>query len=101
MAERIVAHLSDALVDLGHQVTLFSSADAQTRAELVPMRDQAFRLDPSPLKSDCAVHLTMLHEMRRRARARAGFGRPGPVSSSGNGGIPRVRLVSGVEVPTR
>jgi glycosyltransferase involved in cell wall biosynthesis len=65
--ERIVAHLSDALVDLGHEVTLFSSADSQTHAELVPMRDQAFRLDPSPLKSDCAAHLTMLHEVRRRA----------------------------------
>ena len=25
--ERVVAHLTDALVDLGHDVTLFSSAD--------------------------------------------------------------------------
>ncbi|WP_225771532.1 glycosyltransferase family 4 protein [Inquilinus sp. Marseille-Q2685] len=65
--ERIVAHLSDALVDLGHDVTLFSSADAHSRATLVPMRDQAFRLDPSPLKSDYAAHLSMLHEVRRRA----------------------------------
>jgi hypothetical protein len=29
--ERIVAYLSDALVDLGHDVTLFASADARTR----------------------------------------------------------------------
>lgn len=65
--ERIVAHLSDALVDLGHDVTLFSSADAHSRATLVPMRDQAFRLDPSPLKSDYAAHLSMLHEVRQRA----------------------------------
>ena len=65
--ERIVAHLSDALVDLGHDVTLFSSADAHTRATLVPVRDQAFRLDPSPLKSDYAAHLSMLHELRQRA----------------------------------
>ncbi|MFE0757481.1 glycosyltransferase family 4 protein [Inquilinus sp. NPDC058860] len=65
--ERIVAHLSDALADLGHDVTLFSSADAHTRATLVPVRDQAFRLDPSPLKSDYAAHLSMLHEVRRRA----------------------------------
>ncbi|WP_395679283.1 glycosyltransferase family 4 protein [Inquilinus sp.] len=65
--ERIVAHLSDALVALGHDVTLFSSADAQTRARLVPVRDQAIRLDPSPLKSDYAAHLSMLHEVRRRA----------------------------------
>ena len=29
--ERIVAHLTDALVELGHDVTLFASADARTR----------------------------------------------------------------------
>jgi hypothetical protein len=65
--ERIVAHLTDALVDLGHDVTLFAAADARTRATLVPVRDQAIRLDPAPLKSDLAAHLSMLHEVRRRA----------------------------------
>ncbi|TWT10816.1 glycosyltransferase family 4 protein [Reyranella sp. CPCC 100927] len=63
--ERTVAHLADALVDLGHDVTLFASAEARTKAELVAMRDQAIRLDPSPLKSDLAAHLTLLHEVRR------------------------------------
>jgi glycosyltransferase involved in cell wall biosynthesis len=65
--ERIVAYLSDALVDLGHDVTLFASADARTKARLSPARDQAIRLDPNPLCSDAAAHLTMLHEVRRRA----------------------------------
>jgi len=65
--ERIVAYLSDALSDLGHDVTLFASAEAETRATLVPVRDQAIRLDPEPLKSDLAAHLAMLHEVRRRA----------------------------------
>ncbi|HEY5106604.1 MAG TPA: glycosyltransferase family 4 protein [Caulobacteraceae bacterium] len=65
--ERVVAHLCDALVDLGHEVTLFSSADAQTRANLVPVRDQAIRLDPAPLKSDLAAHLSMLSEVRRQS----------------------------------
>jgi glycosyltransferase involved in cell wall biosynthesis len=64
--ERIVAHLTDALVDLGHEVTLFSSADARTRAKLVAVRDQAIRLDPHPLKSDLAAHLSMLHELHGR-----------------------------------
>ena len=64
--ERVVAHLSDALVDLGHDVTLFSSADARTKARLIPVRDQAIRLDPAPLKSDLAAHLTMLNEVRKR-----------------------------------
>ena len=65
--ERVVAHLCDALVDLGHEVTLFASAEAETRAKLVPVRDQAIRLDPALLKSDLAAHMTMLHEVRRRA----------------------------------
>jgi glycosyltransferase involved in cell wall biosynthesis len=65
--ERVVAHLTDALVELGHEVTLFASGDAQTKARLVPVRDQAIRLDPAPLKSDLAAHLTQLAEVRRRA----------------------------------
>jgi glycosyltransferase involved in cell wall biosynthesis len=65
--ERVVAHLCDALVELGHEVTLFASADADTRAELAPVRDQAIRLDPAPFKSDLASHMAMLHEVRRRA----------------------------------
>jgi glycosyltransferase involved in cell wall biosynthesis len=65
--ERIVAYLCDALVELGHDVTLFSSAEASTSARLVPVRDQAIRLDQAPLKSDVAAHLTMLYEVRRRA----------------------------------
>ena len=65
--ERVVAHLTDALVELGHDVTLFASAEAQTNAKLVVVRDQAIRLDPAPLKSDLAAHLAMLLEVRDRA----------------------------------
>jgi len=65
--ERVVAHLTNALVDLGCEVTLFASAEAETRARLIPCRDQAIRLDPAPLKSDLAAHLSMLAEVRRRA----------------------------------
>ena len=64
--ERIVAHLTDALVDLGHEVTLFASAEARTQAELVASRDQAIRLDPCHLKSDLAAHMAMLHDVYRR-----------------------------------
>ena len=65
--ERVVAHLTDALADLGHQVTLFASAEAQTKAQLVKVRDQAIRLDPVQLKSDLAAHMSMLWDVRRRA----------------------------------
>ena len=64
--ERIVSFLTEALVELGHQVTLFSSADAKTRAELVAVRDQAIRLDPARLKSDLAAHLSMMREVHKR-----------------------------------
>lgn len=65
--ERVVAHLCDALVELGHEVTLFATADAHTKAHLVPVRDQAMRLDTAPLKSDLAAHLMMLQEVKRRS----------------------------------
>jgi glycosyltransferase involved in cell wall biosynthesis len=65
--ERVVAYLTDALVELGHEVTLFASGESKTLATLCPGRDQAIRLDPHPLKSDLAAHLTMLSEVRRRA----------------------------------
>lgn len=65
--ERVVAHLTDALVALGHDVTLFSSADARTTARLAPVRDQAIRLDPAPLKSDLAAHLAQLAQVRSQA----------------------------------
>src|ERR1700730_634892 len=65
--ERVVAYLCDALVELGHDVTLFAPADARTKARLVAVRDQAIRLDTAALTSDLAAHLTMLHEVKRRA----------------------------------
>ena len=65
--ERVVAYVTDALVELGHEVTLFASGEAETKATLVAGRDQAIRLDPAPLKSDVAAHLAMLWEVRRRA----------------------------------
>ena len=66
--ERIVSYLTEALVDLGHEVTLFASGDSQTSAKLVAGRECALRLDPRPLKSEIAAHLSMLAEVRRRAR---------------------------------
>jgi len=65
--ERIVAYLTDALVELGHDVTLFASAEARTKATLIPMRDKAIRLDDAPRKSDLAAHLVMMDQVRRYA----------------------------------
>jgi glycosyltransferase involved in cell wall biosynthesis len=65
--ERVVAYLADALVDLGHEVTLFASGDSHTRAALRAGRERALRLDDAPCKSDIAAHLAMLHELMQRA----------------------------------
>ena len=65
--ERIVFFLTEELVRRGHDVTLFASAESETSARLVPMRDCALRADPSGLVSPIAAHLSMLEEVRRRA----------------------------------
>jgi len=65
--ERIVSYLTEALVELGHEVTLFASGDSETSARLVPGRDQAIRLDPRSKKSEIAAHLAMLADVRERA----------------------------------
>jgi glycosyltransferase involved in cell wall biosynthesis len=43
--ERVVANLTDQLLELGHEVTLFSSGDSQSRAEVVPVSPRALRLE--------------------------------------------------------
>lgn len=67
--ERVVAHLADALVDQGHDVTLFAAGEAQTKAKLVAVRARPLRLDCGHLNSDLASHLSMMHEVRLRADA--------------------------------
>ena len=65
--ERIISYITEELVARGHDVTLFGTGEAETRAELVVVRDKALRLDPAPLTSPIAAHLAMLDEVRRRA----------------------------------
>ena len=43
--ERVVSYLSEALVELGHDVTLFASGDSVTRGALVPVTERSLRLD--------------------------------------------------------
>jgi glycosyltransferase involved in cell wall biosynthesis len=65
--ERVVSYLTEGLVERGHSVTLFASGDSETSGDLVGCRAQALRLDPLPLKSPVAAHLSMLHGIRQRA----------------------------------
>jgi glycosyltransferase involved in cell wall biosynthesis len=45
--ERVVHYLTDTLVEMGHEVTLFASGDSRTKARLVPVVDRALRLHPA------------------------------------------------------
>jgi glycosyltransferase involved in cell wall biosynthesis len=64
--ERIVSYLTEELVALGHDVTLFASGDSITSAELVPCCPRALRLDPTV--RDTIPHLMlMIDKVRERA----------------------------------
>lgn len=64
--ERVVSYLSDALVDLGHDVTLFASGDSHTRATLEVAWPHPLRLDPST-RDVVAPHMLLLEKVRRVA----------------------------------
>ncbi|GHA96881.1 glycosyltransferase family 4 protein [Modicisalibacter luteus] len=53
--ERVVSYLTEELVALGHDVTLFASGDSQTSATLVPLRERSLRTDSSVI--DRVSHL--------------------------------------------
>jgi len=65
--ERVVAYLTDALVELGHEVTLFASGDSATKATLAPIWPRALRLDPSVHDFFAPIFME-LETVARRAR---------------------------------
>ncbi|MBN3855455.1 MULTISPECIES: glycosyltransferase family 4 protein [unclassified Paraburkholderia] len=64
--ERVVSYLTEALVEQGHDVTLFASGDSITSAKLEAFWPQALRLDPT-IRDVMAPHMLLLEEVRRRA----------------------------------
>jgi len=64
--ERIVAYLTDALVAMGHEVTLFASGDSVTTARLEAGCPQALRLDPT-VRDHVAPLIAMLEAVAQRA----------------------------------
>src|SRR3979411_3447186 len=63
--ERVVSWLTEELVELGHDVTLFASGDSQTTAKLEPMWPRALRLDGS-IRDPIALHMLVLERVRPR-----------------------------------
>jgi glycosyltransferase involved in cell wall biosynthesis len=65
--ERVVANLTEALVEAGHDVTLFASGDSETSARLVPCCEKALRLNNHAVTDRLAHHFVMLEEVLERA----------------------------------
>ena len=64
--ERVVSYLTDELVRLGHEVTLFASGDSGTRARLIACAPRALRLDPA-VRDPLPHMVLMLERVRQRA----------------------------------
>ena len=64
--ERIVSYLTEELVTLGHDVTLFASGDSITTAKLVPCATKALRLD-ARVRDSIPYYMLMLDRVRQRA----------------------------------
>src|ERR1700737_3217248 len=63
--ERVVSWLAEELVRQGHRVTLFSSAESETAAELVVSAAKSLRL--AGIRDHLGSTLAMLREVRRHA----------------------------------
>ena len=64
--ERIVSYLTEELVKLGHDVTLFASGDSVTSAKLVSCAPTALRLDPK-VRDVIPYYMLMLDRVRRQS----------------------------------
>jgi glycosyltransferase involved in cell wall biosynthesis len=63
--ERVVHWITEELVALGHDVTLFASGDSTTSAKLEAIWPRALRLDGA-IRDPNALHMVMLEQVRRR-----------------------------------
>ncbi len=59
--ERVVYELTEALVHMGHEVTLFASGDSRTSARLIPMVDRSINFEPTV--DAAGYHIAMLDEV--------------------------------------
>jgi glycosyltransferase involved in cell wall biosynthesis len=57
--ERVVSYITEALVEAGHDVTLYASGDSNTRARLIKVCPKALRLDDHCI-DPYAHHIRML-----------------------------------------
>ena len=65
--ERVVSYLTEELVRLGHDVTLFASGDSVTEAALRPVRERALRLEGRKIIDPLAHHIRLLEAVAQEA----------------------------------
>jgi glycosyltransferase involved in cell wall biosynthesis len=65
--EQVVCHLTEALIDLGHELALFASGDSITRAELIPGCKSSLRLRGKTEKDPIARYIAMLGKLLKNA----------------------------------
>src|ERR1700761_8400696 len=63
--ERIVSYLTEELVKLGHDVTLFASGDSVTSSRLIPCAQKALRVDPA-VRDMVPHYVMMIDQVYRR-----------------------------------
>lgn len=64
--ERVISWLTEALVELGHDVTLFASGDSKTKGKLVSGWPRALRLEGA-VRDPNALHIAMLESVAQRS----------------------------------
>jgi glycosyltransferase involved in cell wall biosynthesis len=64
--ERVVSYLTEELVNMGHDVTLFASGDSLTAANLVACAPTALRLDDQ-VRDTIPYYMLMLERVRQQA----------------------------------
>ena len=63
--ERMVSYLTEELIAMGHEVTLFASGDSQTAARLISPCRKSLRTDPQ-CTDPLAYHVLMLEQLAAR-----------------------------------
>lgn len=65
--ERVVSYITEELVKLGHEVTLYASGDSCTAARLRSVCERALRLEGGKLLSPLAHHLNLIETVAQEA----------------------------------
>jgi glycosyltransferase involved in cell wall biosynthesis len=63
--ELVVSHLTEELIERGHDVTLFASGDSQTQAQLESVYSQALRLDSTIVEPQAYETLHMVNVLEK------------------------------------